>query len=183
MGCFWEETVEKILLVLIIISSLMLPGCINTSPIRIEVPELVTSDRFAGYELITAEGYPLGWATESILQVEKGQIQYVIFSLKDPSIFGKPAMIGLSGELVPVPWALLTCDTQARTCGLDANRQTLELAPRIKWPSRVFDRDLEQMMAAYWSELAPSPQSLRDTGGPLLEQHADLRLRWLLGDR
>lgn len=147
---------DKVMLVLAVISSLALRGCTNTAPITVEVPELDTSDEFAGYELVTAEGYTSGKATGSILHAEKGRIQYVIFSLEDPSIFGKPAMIGLSAELVPVPWALLVCDTQTRTCSLDANQQTFELAPRIGWPSRVFDRDLQQMMTAYWSQLESS---------------------------
>jgi hypothetical protein len=133
--------------------ALMLPGCANPSPISIQVPELVASDAFAGYELVAAEGDTGGTAIGSILNVEEGSIQYVVFSLEYPSILGKPAMIGLSGELVPVPWTLLACDARAKTCSLDVIQRTLERAPRIDWPSRLFDRDLQQLMTTYWSQI------------------------------
>lgn len=147
---------NKVIPGLAIILALMLPGCANTSPITVEVPEMVTSDAFAGYELVTAEGYTTGTATGSILNVKKGSIQYVVFSLENPSIFGKPAMTGLTGELVPVPWALLVCDAQTHICSSDASQQTIEMAPRIDWPTRRFDRDLQQMMTAYWSQIESS---------------------------
>ena len=151
-----RRPIDKIVLVLAIISALMLPGCARSSTIRIETPELETSDEFARYELVTAEGYISGKAIGSILQVEEGEIEYVVFSPHDPSIYGKPAMIGLSGNLVPVPWALLACDAHTRSCSLDVNQQIFELAPRIPWRTRVFDRDLEQTITAYWSQAESS---------------------------
>ena len=147
---------NKVMFGLAMALALMLPGCANPAPITVEAPELTLSDAFAGYKLATAEGDTKSAATGSILSVEKGNIQYVIFLLKDPSLFGKPAMIGLSGELVPVPWTLLACDAQTQTCSLDASQQTFEMAPRIDWSSRRFDRKLQQLMTAYWSQAESS---------------------------
>jgi hypothetical protein len=75
-------------------------------------------------------------------------------------------MIGLSRELVPVPWTLLVCDAQTKTCSLDVSQRTLEMAPRIDWPSRLFDRDLQQLMTTYWSQIESSQLSCaRDACG------------------
>jgi hypothetical protein len=147
---------DKVVLGLAIISALMLPGCASAPRITVEVPELAASDTFAGYELVPAEGDPTGTATGSILNAEKGSIEYVVFSLKYPSFFGKPAMIGLSGELMPIPWTLLVCDTRTQTCSVDVTQRTLDMAPRLAWPARRFDRDLQQMMTAYWSQVESS---------------------------
>lgn len=147
---------NKVMFGLAMALALMLPGCANPAPITVDVPDLTISDAFAGYKLATAEGYTTSAATGSILNVEKGSIQYVIFSLKDPYLLGKPAMTVLSGELVPVPWTLLACDAQTQTCSLDVSQQTFEIAPRISWSSRRFDRDLQQLMTTYWSQIESS---------------------------
>jgi sporulation protein YlmC with PRC-barrel domain len=92
-------------------------------------PDLMGAKTLVGNDVYNAQGESLGDIKEIMLDMRTGRVSYAVLS------FG--GMLGMGEKLFAVPWEALTLDTQNKRFTLNANRNTLDLAPgfdKNNWP-------------------------------------------------
>src|ERR1700760_2165371 len=86
--------------------------------------ELSSADWLAGLPVIDRLGHPVGELVHVMLDVPRGSIAFAALSGE--------TIPGASGQLVAVPWPLLTFDADRRMFTLACEVSRLQQAPR--WP-------------------------------------------------
>jgi sporulation protein YlmC with PRC-barrel domain len=93
-------------------------------------PKVLTASTLKGDKVTNAKGEDLGKVEEIMLDLERGQVAYVVLS------FGRVNWMP-NNKLFAVPWGALTLSFHDRKFILNVSKETLKLAPgfdRDKWP-------------------------------------------------
>jgi sporulation protein YlmC with PRC-barrel domain len=103
--------------------------------------QILPVSRLKNYDVINTNGEDLGQVQNLMLDLEQGQIAFVIVS------FG--GILGLSDKWFALPWELLAWSHQKKKFILNMPREVLENAPGLdksKWPIEI---DLSWLSSCY----------------------------------
>ncbi|WP_337185127.1 PRC-barrel domain-containing protein [Phenylobacterium sp.] len=90
-----------------------------TEPVR----PLIPADRVNGTDVVSPDGEKLGKIEDVAIEKVSGEVAYAILS------FG--GLFGIGAKYHPVPWRLLTYDTERRAYVIPVAKDALEKAPTI----------------------------------------------------
>lgn len=100
---------------------------------RNESPTLIASDKVEGTSVYNNDGEHLGSISNFMVDKESGQVEYAVLQ------FG--GVFGLGSDHYPLPWDMLTYDTQRGGYVVSVSRDQLEGAPRYGSDSPEFSND------------------------------------------
>ena len=83
---------------------------------------LIASDRVEGTAVYNRQGEHLGKIDNFMVEKRSGQVRYAVLS------FG--GFLGIGSDHYPLPWSMLTYDTEKGGYVIDLDKQVLEEAPR-----------------------------------------------------
>lgn len=107
-----------------------------------ETYELIASDKVEGTAVFNTEGERLGSIHNFMVDKRSGEVAYAVLK------FG--GFLGIGDDFYPLPWDVLTYDTDKNGYVVDLDRETLEGAPRYADKEPVFDRAYgERIYGAY----------------------------------
>jgi sporulation protein YlmC with PRC-barrel domain len=93
-------------------------------------PKVLTASTLMGNKVTNAKGEDLGTVQEIMLDLERGQVAYVVLS------FGRVNWMP-NDKLFAVPWGVLSLSHHDKKFILNVSKETLTSAPgfdRDKWP-------------------------------------------------
>ena len=91
-------------------------------PANDPVGDLIASDRVEGTIVYNREGERLGHISRFMVDKRSGQVRYAVLS------FG--GFLGMGQDDYPLPWSMLSYDTDKGGYVIDLARDVLEQAPR-----------------------------------------------------
>jgi len=109
-----------------------------------ETHRLISSEKVDGTEVYNRNGDHLGTVDHMMIDKFTGHVEYVLMS------FG--GFLGIGESYHPLPWKVLTYDTNMGGYVIDADRSRLERAPRFTssnmpdWSDRTYRSRIDE----YW---------------------------------
>ena len=115
-----------------------------------ETHSLISADKVEGTPVYNPQGEKLGTVHSIMIDKLSGKVAYAVMS------FG--GFMGIGDRYHPLPWSVLTYDTQKGGYTVDLDRGTLEKAPTYAggetpdWGDRTWGEQLHQHYGArpYW---------------------------------
>jgi sporulation protein YlmC with PRC-barrel domain len=97
-----------------------------------ETTELIASDKVEGTAVYNRDGEKLGTVRNFMVNKRSGEVQYAVLQ------FG--GVLGLGSDFYPLPWDVLTYDTEMGGYLVDLDKSALEKAPHFGSEEPKFDR-------------------------------------------
>jgi len=115
-----------------------------------ETSTLIAADKVEGTSVYNRTGDKLGTVKTVMIDKKSGKVAYAVMS------FG--GFLGMGQDVHPLPWSVLTYDTDEGGYVVDLDKQTLEKAPRIgandnvDWADQAWGRRVHDYYRAdpYW---------------------------------
>jgi hypothetical protein len=115
-----------------------------------ETHSLISADKVEGTPVYNSQGEKLGTVHTIMIDKLSGKVAYAVMS------FG--GFMGIGDRYHPLPWSVLTYDTQKGGYTVDLDRSTLERAPTYTagetpdWANRSWGEQLHEHYRArpYW---------------------------------
>jgi sporulation protein YlmC with PRC-barrel domain len=113
---------------------------INTDETR----ELIASSKVEGTAVYDMDGERLGTITSFMVDKRSGQAEYAVMQ------FG--GFLGLGADYYPVPWQMLSYDTDQGGYVVDLDKDVLEDAPRYGSDAEApnYDADYDRAVYTYY---------------------------------
>ena len=108
---------------------------------------LIPADRVNGTDVVNKAGEKLGKIEDVAIEKVSGDVAYAILS------FG--GVLGIGSKYHPVPWKLLTYDTDKRAYVIPMDKRDLETAPMIDetelsgWNDELSREDIYRYYSGY----------------------------------
>ncbi|MDV5823384.1 PRC-barrel domain-containing protein [Sphingobium naphthae] len=93
-----------------------------------ESHDLIASDRVEGTAVYNRQGEHLGKIDNFMVEKRSGQVRYAVLS------FG--GFLGIGNDHYPLPWSILTYDTDKGGYVIDLDKEVLDNAPRYAGDAR-----------------------------------------------
>jgi hypothetical protein len=110
---------------------------------------LIASDRVEGTRVYNRAGEKLGSVKNFMVGKVNGQVEYAVIE------FG--GIFGMGNDYYPVPWNMLTYDTEKGGYVVDLTREQLEDAPRHGAEFPEYDHNYGQRVFDYYGLAYPYP--------------------------
>lgn len=108
-----------------------------------ETVTLIASDKVEGTAVYNRQGERLGTVTNFMVDKVSGNVQYAVLS------FG--GFLGLGSDYYPLPWSMLSYDTDKGGYVVDLDKSRLENAPRYSEENEPeYDRDYGRTVHDYY---------------------------------
>ena len=108
-----------------------------------ETSRLIASNKVEGTNVYNREREKLGSIYNFMVDKESGEVEYAVLQ------FG--GLFGLGSDYYPLPWDVLTYDTEQGGYVVDLDKAMLEKAPRYTRESEpTFDRDYGREVYGYY---------------------------------
>ena len=109
-----------------------------------ETNRLISSDRVDGTTVYSRTGEKLGSVRNFMVDKRSGKAEYAVLQ------FG--GLFGLGSDHYPIPWDMLTYDTDLGGYVTDIDKSRLENAPRYKTeaPTPAYDHVYGRQVYGYW---------------------------------
>ncbi len=114
-----------------------------------ETHSLIASDRVEGTKVYNRKGDKLGSIKNFMVDKVSGQAQYAVIE------FG--GIFGMGNDYYPVPWEMLTFDTEKGGYAVDLTREQLENAPRHGMTFPEYDHNYGRRVFDYYGMAYPYP--------------------------
>lgn len=112
-------------------------------PATLSANPMITSDRVAGTNVFNPAGDSLGSIDHLVIDKRSGNVRYAALE------FG--AILGMGGELYPLPWAMLRYDVDQEGYVVPLEKEQLGSAPRYASGSRPgYDEAYGRGIHAYY---------------------------------
>lgn len=113
-----------------------------------ETTRLIASNKVEGTAVYNTQGEKLGSIHNFMVDKRSGQVEYAVLS------FG--GLFGLGSDYYPLPWDVLTYDTDQGGYLVDLDKSVLEQAPRYTQANEpTFDRDYGREVYGYYGRDYP----------------------------
>ena len=113
-----------------------------------ETAALIASDKVEGTAVYNRAGERLGSITNFMVDKVSGTVRYAVLS------FG--GFLGIGQDCYPLPWSMLTYDTDKGGYVVDLDKELLKNAPRYERDSEpVHDRDYSRSVYDYYGVTFP----------------------------
>lgn len=109
---------------------------------------LIASDRVEGTAVYHVDGDKLGTIRNFLVDKASGRAEFAVMD------FG--GILGLGTDHFPLPWSMLSYDTDKGGYVVDLDRGALGQAPRYGTVRPDYDRDFDDMVRAYYKDV-PTP--------------------------
>ena len=110
---------------------------------RDETHDLISSDKVEGTAVYNRQGEKLGTVTSFMVGKRNGRVQYAVLS------FG--GLFGMGERYYPLPWDVLTYDTDKGGYVVDLDKDKLEKAPSFeRGQDPTYDRDYGEQVYTYY---------------------------------
>jgi hypothetical protein len=113
------------------------------------VHRLIASDRVEGTRVYNHAGDKLGSIKNFMVGKVSGQAEYAVIE------FG--GILGLGSDYYPVPWHMLTYDTEKGGYVVDISKEKLDEAPRHGAEFPEYDHNYGQRVFDYYGMAYPYP--------------------------
>ena len=108
-----------------------------------ESHDLIASDRVEGTAVYNRQGEHLGKIDNFMVEKRSGQVRYAVLS------FG--GFLGIGNDHYPLPWSILTYDTDKGGYVVNLTKEQLEGGPRYSAGNEpAFDRDYGRQVYGYY---------------------------------
>lgn len=108
-----------------------------------ETTRLIASNKVEGTAVYNRQDEKLGSIYNFMVDKRSGQVEYAVLS------FG--GLFGLGSDYYPLPWSVLTYDTDRGGYVVDLDKSLLEKAPRYSAEEEpAFDRDYGREVYGYY---------------------------------
>lgn len=114
-----------------------------------ETHHLIASDRVEGTKVYNRSGDKLGSIKNFMVGKVSGQAEYAVIE------FG--GIFGLGNDYYPVPWSMLTFDTDKGGYVVDVTKEQLEKAPRHGAAFPEYDHNYGRNVFDYYGVAYPYP--------------------------
>lgn len=115
----------------------------NTDVETDETNRLIASNKVEGTTVYNAQGERLGSIYNFMVDKRSGQVEYAVLT------FG--GLFGLGADYYPLPWSVLTYDTNQGGYVIDLDKSLLEKAPRYGTDQEpTFDRNYGREVYGYY---------------------------------
>lgn len=114
-----------------------------------EVHRLIASDRVEGTKVYNHGGDKLGSIKNFMVGKVSGHVEYAVIE------FG--GILGLGNDYYPVPWHMLTYDTEKGGYVVDLTKDQLDKAPRHGAEFPEYDHNYGQRVFDYYGMVYPYP--------------------------
>lgn len=119
-----------------------------TDPITENSSDLIASDRVEGTAVYNREGERLGHISNFMVEKRSGQVRYAILS------FG--GFLGLGHDHYPIPWSMLSYDTDKGGYTVDLSKEMLDNAPsHLPGTPPEYDESYGRNVYSYYSLIYP----------------------------
>jgi sporulation protein YlmC with PRC-barrel domain len=138
-----------------VLAAFAINSCVQATTTQaqpLSTPSEITSEGLVGYQVVSREGTAIGSVDGVVIDVESGEIEYVVVLIKDIYNFGKGATHGPQDHYLALPWSRLVVDAANRQVTVDAEASMVEDAPFF---TEVPDTSIEgwdREVARYWEE-------------------------------
>ncbi|WP_062732903.1 PRC-barrel domain-containing protein [Sphingobium abikonense] len=110
--------------------------------------DLIASDRVEGTAVYNRQGEHLGKIDNFMVEKRSGQVRYAVLS------FG--GFLGIGNDHYPLPWSILTYDTDKGGYVIDLDKQVLDNAPRYAADARPdYDEAYGRNVYQYYGVVYP----------------------------
>lgn len=110
--------------------------------------DLIASDRVEGTAVYNRQGERLGKISNFMVDKRSGQVRYAVLS------FG--GFLGMGHDHYPLPWSMLTYDTDQGGYVVDLDKQLLDNAPRYGTDQRPdYDEGYVRNVYQYYGLIYP----------------------------
>jgi sporulation protein YlmC with PRC-barrel domain len=120
-------------------------------------PRLMGADTLIGDHVHNLKHEHLGTIKEIMLDMESGQIAYVVMA--------SGGILGIGSKLLAIPWEALTLDPTQRRMTLDIDKERIDAAPgfdRDHWPDMASQVWISEVHTYYGTSAATSGSSHLD---------------------
>lgn len=117
---------------------------------EIEIDEsdrMIASNKVEGTAVYSEDGDKLGSIYNFMVDKRSGQVEYAVLQ------FG--GLFGLGSDYYPLPWEMLTYDTDKGGYVVDIDKETLEGAPRYGDAEPTHDRAYGERIYGYYGIAYP----------------------------
>ena len=122
---------------------------VDTLPAGQEAHHLIASDRVEGTKVYNRAGERLGSVKNFMVGKVSGQAEYAVIE------FG--GILGIGNDFYPVPWGMLTYDTEKGGYVVDLTREQLDDAPRHGAAFPEYDHNYGRSVFEYYGMAYPYP--------------------------
>jgi sporulation protein YlmC with PRC-barrel domain len=113
-----------------------------------ETNRLIASNKVEGTAVYNRNREKLGSIYNFMVDKQSGQVEYAVLS------FG--GLFGMGGDYYPLPWDVLTYDTEQGGYVVDLDKEVLEKAPHYRSGDEpTFDRDYGREVSDYYGVTYP----------------------------
>ncbi|RIA46242.1 PRC-barrel domain protein [Hephaestia caeni] len=112
-----------------------------------ETDRLIASNKVEGTTVYNDEGEKLGSIYNFMVDKVSGEVEYAVLQ------FG--GLFGLGADYYPLPWDLLTYDTEQGGYVVDLDKETLEAAPRYSDEEPRYDRAYGEQVYGHYGLTYP----------------------------
>ena len=113
-----------------------------------ESHDLIASDRVEGTAVYNRQGEHLGKIDNFMVEKRSGQVRYAVLS------FG--GFLGIGNDHYPLPWSILTYDTDKGGYVIDLDKDVLDNAPRYAADARPdYDDTYGRKVYQYYGVVYP----------------------------
>jgi len=134
--------------------ALLLIACSGSAKhVQVDVQQIASANGLIGVKIHSTNGEVLGKVGDIVLDLESGNIQYIILSYEDLSTIDRAAWSGLSSELVPIPWVFIRGGEALDALTLTIDAQIIYAAPTLNPLSSTFDAEFDSRVRDYWSKI------------------------------
>jgi sporulation protein YlmC with PRC-barrel domain len=108
-----------------------------------ETSRLIASNKVEGTAVYNRDGEKLGSVYNFMVDKQSGQVEYAVLS------FG--SILGMGGDYYPLPWDILTYNTNQGGYVVNLDKSLLEKAPRYSVSDEPkYDRDYGREVYGYY---------------------------------
>ena len=110
---------------------------------RDETHDLISSDKVEGTAVYNRQGEKLGTVTSFMVGKRNGRVEY--------AVMGFGGLFGMGERDYPLPWNVLTYDTDKGGYVVDLDKDKLEKAPSFeRGQDPTYDRDYGEQVYTYY---------------------------------
>jgi sporulation protein YlmC with PRC-barrel domain len=138
-----------------VLAAFAINSCVQATTTQaqpLSTPSEITSEGLVGYQVVSREGMAIGSVDGVVIDVESGEIEYVVVLIEDIYNFGKGATHGPQDHYLALPWSRLTMDAATRQVTVNVKASVVEEAPLFIEVPDTSTEGWDSEVVRYWEE-------------------------------
>jgi sporulation protein YlmC with PRC-barrel domain len=138
-----------------VLAAFAINSCVQATTTQaqpLSTPGEITTEGLVGYQVVSREGTAIGPVDGVVIEVESGEIEYVIVLIEDIYNFGKGATHGPQDHYLALPWSRLMVDAAKRQVMINVEASRVDNAPLFKDVPDTSVEGWDSEVVHYWEE-------------------------------